>query len=76
MNAQAYSVSGQTEGRRKAFLEGEKQSYPIKLYLGGEGKGTFKKYVLSRFPSFDLPLPPCWPLFVFMPSSSPPPPPL
>ena len=27
--------------------------------------GTFKKYVRSRFPSFDPPLPPCLSLFVF-----------
>ena len=34
-------------------------------------KGTVKKYVCSRFPSFDLPLPPCLPFFVF---EHPPPP--
>ena len=32
------------------------------------GKGTFKKYVRSRFPNFDPQLlPPCLPLFIFEP---------
>ena len=31
-------------------------------------KGTFKKYICSRFLSFDPPLPPCLPFFIFKPA--------
>ena len=52
MSAQVYSVPGQTEGKRQAFLEwGKAWSYPLKLSLGGWGNVNYYKSAHHPIPT-------------------------
>ena len=48
MTAQVYSVHGQTEGRRKAFLEWKSIDLSYKLLHGGERGGSNVNYYKSE----------------------------
>ena len=51
MSAQVYSVSGQTEGRRKAFLEWKSVDLPYELSLTCGGNVNYYKSVHHPIPT-------------------------
>ena len=51
MSAQVYSVSGQTEGRRKAFLERKSINLSYKLSLTRGGNVNYYKSVQHPIPT-------------------------
>ena len=54
MSAQVYSVPGQTEGRRKAFLEGTSVDLTSKLSLTCGGNVSYYKSVHHPIPTLPV----------------------
>ena len=51
MSAKVYSVPGQTEGKREAFLEWKDINLSYKLLHGGRGNGNYYKSVNHSIPT-------------------------